>query len=176
MHRPKPILLALVAAGCSACATLHSQVDPAGMPPIRHLLVVAVQRENAHRYAELYRTAFPPGYAVRTMGLDELSLVAPDSLVRREANARPTDAVLWLTARPSGSYKVVPGANSATPNLELYGELRPWPANRSVWNVRAPIPGLLWQVPPSRVVRQLQRDGLIGSAGPLLAAETPSGN
>ncbi len=153
--------------GC-ASSSIHSNQEPGAVPQFSSVLVVVKQKEKAQRHADEYRFAFPPGYQVSTLGLDDLTFGVPDSLIRRQATAEGSQAVLWLEVRPSGS--MTGGRYYASTDYEMYGEMRTWPDNRAFWKGRALLPSLRGSYAPSTVVHRLMRDGILQKTGPALSA------
>jgi|GEM_PF-5946003 len=169
MNKQQVALLLMGALSLSGCVSVRSNREPgAEVPAFDNILVVLKQKNDAQRYADEYRFAFPPGYQVTTLGIDDLTFGNQDSLVHKNAQEASANAVLWLENRPTGT---VTGTQYYTvTDFELYGELRVWPANRPIWKakvLKAPVRG---HFPPSRVVSQLLRDGVLNKRGPALTS------
>lgn len=149
----------LTGLGLNGCVSVRSNQESGEVPSFQKILVFTKQKEKAQRYADSYRFAFPAGYQVTTLGFDDLTFGNPDSLIRQEAAANGCDAVLWLETRPTGT---VTGTQFGTwSDFELYGEFRTWPANQPFWKMKVALASLRSQLSPDRVVRQLQRDGIL---------------
>ncbi|MBC7891287.1 MAG: hypothetical protein H7Y12_03665 [Sphingobacteriaceae bacterium] len=149
----------LTTLGISACVRVRSNQESGVVPPFQKILVFAKQKENAQRYADSYRFAFPAGYQVTTLGFDDLTFGNPDSLIRREAAATGSDVVLWLETRPTGT--VTGNQYFTNSDFEQYAELRTWPTNQPFWKMKVALPSQWRQVSPVRVMHQLQRDGIL---------------
>ena len=159
-------LLLLAVLGLGGCVSVRSSREPsATLPAFDNVLVVVKQKDNAQRAANQYRFAFPPGYQVTVLGIDDLSFGNPDSLVRAKAREAGANAVLWLENRPTGT---VTGTQYYTSSdFELYGELRALPTHAPVWKIKVQPPR---SNQPHRVVNRMLRDGVLSSSGPGLAA------
>jgi len=160
--------LLLAVLGLGGCVSIRSSREPAATPPaFDNVLVVVKQKDQAQRFANQFRFAFPPGYQVTPLGIDDLSFGNPDSLVRAKVREVGANAVLWLENRPSG---VVTGSQYYTTTLfELYGELRTPPTNQPIWKVKMNKAPARANFPPERVVSQMLRDGVLRKSGPGLA-------
>lgn len=172
--KTNPVSLLLLAAfALGGCVSVRSNREgSATLPPFDNVLVVVKQKDQAQRFADRFRFAFPPGYQVSTLGIDDLSFGNPDSLVRVKAREAGANAVLWLENRPTGT--VTGGTDFTVTDFELYGELRTLPTNQPVWKVKVLKAPIRSNFPPERVVSQMLRDGVLSKSGPGLAAVSPS--
>ena len=162
-------LLLLTGLGLGGCVSVRSNRETVANPPaFDNVLVVVKQKDQAQRFANRFRFAFPPGYQVTSFGIDDLSFGSPDSLVRAKAKEVGANAVLWLENRPTG---IVTGSQYWTTTLfELYGELRTLPANQPIWKMKMSKAPARANFPPERVVSQLLRDGVLSKSGPGVVA------
>lgn len=159
-------LLLLTGLGLCGCVSVRSNREPAAsLPAFDNVLVVVKQKDNAQRAADRFRFAFPPGYQVTTLGIDDLTFGNPDSLVRAKARQEGSNAVLWLERRPTGT--VTGNQYYTSSDFELYGELRALPTHAPVWKIKVQPPR---GNQPHRVINRMIQDGVLGKAGPGLAA------
>lgn len=160
------LLLGVFAVG--GCVSVRSNGERVSqIPPFDNLLVVVKQKDAAQRYADRFRFAFPPGYQITPLGIDDLTLGNPDSLIATTARESGANAVLWLEYRPTGA--VTGTQYFTTADFELYGELRPLPSNQPVWKVKMLKAPIRDGFPPTRVVKQMLNDGVLQERGPGLA-------
>lgn len=148
----------------TGCTTVHIQtnVKPADKPEFRRILVVSNLPQMVPTYLARFQTAFPSGYQVCTVSNSPIDFDGPEEAIEKQQQTCQSEVLLTIDFSrnyTSGYGKYI------TSNNELLLVMTNLATNKPFWKAIVTT-GSSSEVPPSDIVQQLIKDGIIGGSVP----------